>query len=73
MKLFVDFCVSSNSKVVIIAAGARQKKGESRLDLVQRNTDIFKNIIPPLVQYSPNAVFIIVANPGFSFSPKIQF
>ncbi|XP_015598288.2 L-lactate dehydrogenase A chain [Cephus cinctus] len=58
-----DFCVSSNSKVVILAAGARQKKGETRLDLVQRNADIFKNIIPPLAEYSPNAVFIIVANP----------
>ncbi|XP_043285767.1 L-lactate dehydrogenase B chain-like [Venturia canescens] len=58
-----DFCVTSNSKVVVVAAGARQKKGETRLDLVQRNTDIFKNIIPPLVKYSPNAVFVIATNP----------
>ncbi|XP_051161924.1 L-lactate dehydrogenase-like [Leptopilina boulardi] len=58
-----DFCVTSNSKVVIITAGARQKKSESRLDLVQKNVDILKNIIPPLVQYSPNAVFLVVTNP----------
>ncbi|KAF7988405.1 hypothetical protein HCN44_000978 [Aphidius gifuensis] len=58
-----DFCVSHNSKVVIIAAGVRQIKGETRLDLVQRNADIIKNIVPPLVEHSPNAVFIIVSNP----------
>ncbi|KAG7187666.1 hypothetical protein KM043_016723 [Ampulex compressa] len=58
-----DFCISSNSKVVIIAAGVRQVKGETRLDLVQRNTEILKNVIPPLVSYSPQAVFLIVSNP----------
>ncbi|XP_033352650.1 L-lactate dehydrogenase-like [Bombus vosnesenskii] len=58
-----DFCITSNSKVIVITAGARQKKGESRLDLVQRNSEIMKNIIPTLVSYSPNAVFVIVSNP----------
>ncbi|XP_003705634.1 L-lactate dehydrogenase [Megachile rotundata] len=58
-----DFCISSNSKVVILAAGVRQVKGETRLDLVKRNTEILKNIVPPLVNYSPNAVFLIVSNP----------
>ncbi|XP_076170833.1 L-lactate dehydrogenase C chain [Ptiloglossa arizonensis] len=58
-----DFCISSNSKVVIIASGVRQIKDESRLDLVQRNVEILKNIIPTLVGYSPNAVFVIVSNP----------
>ncbi|XP_068974688.1 L-lactate dehydrogenase-like [Bombus flavifrons] len=58
-----DFCITSNSKVIVITAGARQKKGETRLDLVQRNSEIMKNIIPTLVSYSPNAVFVIVSNP----------
>ncbi|XP_076761879.1 L-lactate dehydrogenase [Xylocopa sonorina] len=58
-----DFCITSNSKVIVIAAGVRQVKGETRLDLVQRNSEIFKNIIPTLVGYSPNAVFLIVSNP----------
>ncbi|XP_076286524.1 L-lactate dehydrogenase isoform X2 [Lasioglossum baleicum] len=58
-----DFCITSNSKVVIIAAGVRQVKGETRLDLVQRNSEILKNIIPTLVSYSPEAVFLLVANP----------
>ncbi|XP_076649305.1 L-lactate dehydrogenase isoform X2 [Halictus rubicundus] len=58
-----DFCITSNSKVIIIAAGVRQVKGETRLDLVQRNSEILKNIIPTLVGYSPEAVFVLVANP----------
>lgn len=62
--MFSDFCISSNSKVIVIAAGVRQAKGESRLELVQRNSEILKNIVPTLVGYSPNAVFVIVSNPG---------
>ncbi|XP_058790775.1 L-lactate dehydrogenase B chain [Phymastichus coffea] len=58
-----DFCISSNSRVVIITAGARQLKNESRLDLLQRNADIIKSIIMPLVEYSPKAVFVVVTNP----------
>lgn len=61
---FVDFCVTSNSKVIVICAGVRPIKGESRLNLVQRNTEILKNIIPLLVNYSPNAVFVVISNPG---------
>lgn len=41
----------------------RQKEGESRLDLVQRNTDVLKHIIPKLVQYSPDTILLIVSNP----------
>lgn len=50
--------------MVVITAGVKQMKGETRLDLVHRNSEIFKNIVPTLVSYSPNAVFVIVSNPG---------
>ncbi|XP_063244799.1 L-lactate dehydrogenase isoform X2 [Bacillus rossius redtenbacheri] len=58
-----DYSVTANSKLCIVTAGARQKEGESRLDLVQRNTDIFKGIIPKLVKYSPDTILLIVSNP----------
>ncbi|XP_031631390.1 L-lactate dehydrogenase isoform X2 [Contarinia nasturtii] len=58
-----DFSVSAGSRLCIITAGARQRPGESRLDLVQRNTDIFKGIIPKLVEYSPNTILLVVSNP----------
>lgn len=49
--------------MIIITAGCRQKPGESRLDLVQRNTEIYKGMIPVLVKHSPNAVLFVVSNP----------
>ncbi|XP_058161639.2 L-lactate dehydrogenase A chain isoform X1 [Dasypus novemcinctus] len=58
-----DYSVTANSKLVIITAGARQQEGESRLNLVQRNVNIFKFIIPNVVKYSPNCKLLIVSNP----------
>ncbi|XP_071562661.1 L-lactate dehydrogenase-like [Temnothorax nylanderi] len=58
-----DYAVTANSSLCIVTAGARQREGETRLDLVQRNTDIFKGIIPQLVKYSPNTILLIVSNP----------
>lgn len=58
-----DFAVSAGSRLCIITAGARQRPGESRLDLVQRNTDIYKGIIPQLVKYSPDTILLVVSNP----------
>ncbi|XP_019506960.1 PREDICTED: L-lactate dehydrogenase C chain isoform X2 [Hipposideros armiger] len=58
-----DYSVSANSKLVIITAGARQEKGETRLSLVQRNVDIMKSIIPTLVHHSPDCKMLIVSNP----------
>uniref|UniRef100_A0A8P4FWH1 L-lactate dehydrogenase n=1 Tax=Dicentrarchus labrax TaxID=13489 RepID=A0A8P4FWH1_DICLA len=45
-----DYSVTANSKVVVVTAGARQQEGESRLNLVQRNVNIFKFIIPNIVK-----------------------
>ncbi|ELR52841.1 L-lactate dehydrogenase C chain, partial [Bos mutus] len=58
-----DYTVSANSKLVIITAGARQQEGESRLNLVQRNVDIMKSVIPAIVQNSPDCKMLIVSNP----------
>lgn len=58
-----DYSVTAGSKLCIVTAGARQREGESRLDLVQRNTDIFKFVIPSLIKYSPDTILLIVANP----------
>lgn len=56
--------MTANSKVVVVTAGARQQEGESRLNLVQRNVNIFKFIIPNIVKYSPNCILMVVSNPG---------
>lgn len=61
---FPDYSVTAHSKVVVVTAGARQQEGESRLNLVQRNVNIFKFIIPNIVKYSPNCIILVVSNPG---------
>ncbi|XP_006642587.1 L-lactate dehydrogenase B chain [Lepisosteus oculatus] len=58
-----DYSETANSKLCIITAGVRQKEGESRLNLVQRNVDVFKHIVPSLAKYSPDAIILVVSNP----------
>lgn len=49
--------------IIIITAGAAQKPNETRLDLVQKNVAIFKQIIPEIVKYNKEAILIVVSNP----------
>jgi L-lactate dehydrogenase len=58
-----DFSGTKNSNIVVITAGAKQSPGQSRLDLVQKNTDIFKNILPQIAKHAPEAIILIVTNP----------
>lgn len=58
-----DLAVTANSKIVVITAGARQRPGESRLSLVQRNVEIYKGMISRLVELSPEAILLVVSNP----------
>ncbi|HEY9642073.1 MAG TPA: L-lactate dehydrogenase, partial [Coleofasciculaceae cyanobacterium] len=55
--------VGQNADLVIITAGASQRPGESRLDLVGRNVAIFKGLIADVVKYCPQATLLIVSNP----------
>ena len=52
-----------NSSIVIVTAGANQKKGETRLDLVKKNISIFKSIISEINKRNYNGILLIVANP----------
>ena len=53
----------AGSHVVVIAAGASQKPGESRLDLLARNASIFSKIVPEVVRRNPGGVILIATNP----------
>ncbi len=52
-----------DAKIVVIAAGASQKPGESRLMLMERNASIFKDIISHIVKIAPETIFLIATNP----------
>lgn len=51
------------SDLIIITAGIGPKPGESRLDILNKNIPIFKDIVPKLAQFSPEAIFLVVSNP----------
>jgi len=58
-----DYPDMKDSDLVVITAGARQKPGQSRMDLVGANIAIFKAIVPKVVQYAPQARILVVTNP----------
>ena len=64
MKIYAgDYDDIKNASLVIITAGANQKPGETRLDLVKKNISIFKSIIPEIKKRNFNGILLIVANP----------
>ncbi len=52
-----------NASIIIITAGANQKPGETRLDLVHRNVEIFKSILSEIKQRDFKGILLIVSNP----------
>jgi len=51
------------SRLVVLAAGASQKPGESRLDLQKKNTEVFQEIVPLVLEKAPHAVLVVATNP----------
>lgn len=58
-----DIEVTADSDVIVITAGAKQKPGQTRLDLAGANVGMMKKLVPDLLKHSPNAVIIVVTNP----------
>jgi len=57
-----DYEDCRDADIVVVTAGVAQKPGESRIDLVRKNTEIFKDLIPKIVQHNPR-ILLIVSNP----------
>jgi L-lactate dehydrogenase len=58
-----DIAVTANSDMVVITAGAKQKPGQTRLELAAVNVDMCRTLVPLLVEQSPDAMFLLVTNP----------
>ncbi|MGW9985096.1 L-lactate dehydrogenase [Staphylococcus cohnii] len=52
-----------NADLIVITAGAAQKPGETRLDLIEKNTKIFKEIVTKIMNTGFNGIFLIATNP----------
>jgi len=58
-----DYADLAGCKVVIVSAGVGQKPGETRLQLLERNAQVFKQVIPSVLEYAPQAILLIATNP----------
>ena len=58
-----DYADAADAGLVILTAGAGQKPGETRLDLVRKNTAIFASIVPALRRSGFGGILLVVANP----------
>ena len=64
MKIYAgDYDDAKDAALIIVSAGAGQKPGETRLDLVNKNVAIFKSIIPEIAKRGFEGILLIVANP----------
>jgi L-lactate dehydrogenase len=53
----------TGSRVVVVCAGVGQKPGETRLQLLQRNAAVFREVIPAVLRHAPEAVLVMATNP----------
>ena len=58
-----EYSDCSDAKIVVIAAGANQNPGETRMDLIHKNSKIFKGIVEKVMDSGFNGIFLVATNP----------
>ncbi|EME17566.1 lactate/malate family dehydrogenase [Rhodococcus triatomae] len=58
-----ELAVTSNSDLIVVTAGVKQRPGQSRLDLAAANVELAQAMTPALLGLSPDAVIVFVSNP----------
>lgn len=58
-----DYSDLSDASIIIITAGANQRPGQSRTDLVRENVKIFSTIVENIIKYNTDAILLVVTNP----------
>ena len=58
-----DYADCAGSVVTVIAAGANQRPGETRLELVRKNAAIFRQIVPEVARHNPGGLLLVATNP----------
>ncbi|WP_126970647.1 malate dehydrogenase [Gynurincola endophyticus] len=58
-----DYSKTANSDVVVVTSGIPRKPGMTREELIGTNANIVKTVCENILQYSPNAIFVIISNP----------
>lgn len=60
---FGDYKDCKDADLVVITAGANQKPGETRLDLVDKNMKIFQSVVSQVMESGFNGIFLVATNP----------
>lgn len=58
-----DYSDCKDAKIVVIAAGANHGPGETRMDLIYKNSEIFKTIVSDVMSSGFNGIFVVATNP----------
>src|SRR3954464_6762067 len=58
-----EYADLEGARVVVVAGGVAQKPDDTRLQLLQRNADVFRQIVPSVLRAAPEAVLLVVTNP----------
>jgi L-lactate dehydrogenase len=58
-----DMAVTAGADIVVVTAGAKQKPGQTRLELAGVNVAMVRDLVPGLVELSPEAIVLLVTNP----------
>ena len=58
-----DYDALTGCRIVIIAAGVSQRPGETRLQLLGRNVEVFRQFVPSILRFAPDAVLVVATNP----------
>lgn len=58
-----DYSTLKGAGLVVLACGVGQKPGESRLKLLERNVNVFQNVVPRVLEHAPDSILLIVSNP----------
>jgi L-lactate dehydrogenase len=67
-----DLAVCADADVVVITAGAKQKPGQTRLDLAAANVAMCRELVPSLVALAPDALLLVVTNPVDVVTSAVQ-
>ncbi len=58
-----DYSDAADSDIVVVTSGIPRKPGQTRIDLVNNNVSLIREMIPEVVKYAPNAIYVVVSNP----------
>lgn len=58
-----DYSDTAGAVITVIAAGVGQRPGETRLDLVKRNAEVMRHVVPRIAQHNPDGLILMTTNP----------